>query len=116
MAQSHDCVKREIWLHAIMTTERKPQTQDKFILRLPDGMRDRIKVAAENNNRSMNAEIVARLEASFGVKTYGSPLDVIEDQLINRAEQEVLARVEQKMKERGIWPDDKLVDQGDRER
>ncbi|QRZ15959.1 Arc family DNA-binding protein [Paracoccus methylovorus] len=35
---------------------------DKFMLRLPDGMRDRIKAAAERNNRSMNAEIVMALE------------------------------------------------------
>lgn len=45
--------------------ERKPQDQDKFIVRLPDGMRDRIKAAADANNRSMNAEIVARLSDSF---------------------------------------------------
>lgn len=38
---------------------------DKFLLRLPDGMRDRLKAEAEANKRSMNAEIVARLEASF---------------------------------------------------
>lgn len=38
---------------------------DKFMLRLPDGMRDRIRDAAEANSRSMNAEIVARLEASL---------------------------------------------------
>lgn len=38
---------------------------DRFIVRLPDGMRDRIKDAAAANNRSMNAEIVARLEESF---------------------------------------------------
>lgn len=38
---------------------------DKFQLRLPDGMRDRIKIAAEVNGRSMNAEIVNRLELSF---------------------------------------------------
>lgn len=38
---------------------------DKFMLRLPDGMRERIKAEAEANNRSMNAEIVARLEGSF---------------------------------------------------
>lgn len=37
------------------------QPQDKYVLRLPDGMRDRIKAAAELNGRSMNAEIVARL-------------------------------------------------------
>lgn len=35
------------------------------MLRLPDGMRDRLKAAAADNNRSMNAEIIARLEASF---------------------------------------------------
>lgn len=38
---------------------------DKYIVRLPDGMRDRIADAAKANNRSMNAEIVARLERSF---------------------------------------------------
>lgn len=35
------------------------------MLRLPDGMRDRLKAAAAENNRSMNAEIVARLEETF---------------------------------------------------
>lgn len=39
------------------------QQQDRFIVRLPDGMRDQIKAAAENNGRSMNAEIVSRLVA-----------------------------------------------------
>ncbi|WP_103171609.1 Arc family DNA-binding protein [Paracoccus sp. SY] len=38
---------------------------DKFIVRLPDGMRDRIKAAAEANNRSMNAEIIATLESAY---------------------------------------------------
>lgn len=38
---------------------------DKFMLRLPDGMRDRIKAAADGNNRSMNAEIVATLEDKY---------------------------------------------------
>lgn len=40
---------------------------DQVALRLPDGMRDRIKAEAEANNRSMNAEIVARLEASASI-------------------------------------------------
>lgn len=38
---------------------------DQFPLRLPDGMRDRIKAAAEANNRSMNAEILATLEEAY---------------------------------------------------
>lgn len=38
---------------------------DKFMLRLPDGMREQIKAVAAENKRSMNAEIVARLEKSL---------------------------------------------------
>lgn len=38
---------------------------DKYIVRFPEGMRDRIAEAAKSNNRSMNAEIVARLERSL---------------------------------------------------
>lgn len=66
-----------IWLIAIvysygslpydcrMASDRSPQTADKYILRFPDGMRDRIAEEAKKNNRSMNAEIVARIQASF---------------------------------------------------
>lgn len=38
---------------------------DQFPLRLPDGMRDRIKAAADAAGRSMNAEIVATLEEKY---------------------------------------------------
>lgn len=38
--------------------------QDQYVLRLPDGMRDEIKKAAEANGRSMNAEIISRIEAA----------------------------------------------------
>jgi len=38
---------------------------DKFVLRLPEGMRDSISTSARNNNRTMNAEIISRLEASL---------------------------------------------------
>lgn len=41
------------------------EIQDRFIIRLPDGMRDFIAEEAKKNNRSMNAEIVSRLQASF---------------------------------------------------
>ena len=43
---------------------------DKYIVRLPEGMRERIKAAAEANNRTMNAEIVARLQASFNKPSF----------------------------------------------
>lgn len=47
---------------------KKPYPSDKldqYIVRFPDGMRDRLKEAAAENKRSLNAEIIARLEASF---------------------------------------------------
>lgn len=48
-----------------MPEDRKPQSANKYIVRFPDGMRDQIAEAAKANNRTMNAEIVARLEKSF---------------------------------------------------
>ncbi len=47
---------------------RKPypsEEQDRFMVRLPDGMRELVSQAATKNKRTMNAEIVARLERSF---------------------------------------------------
>lgn len=38
---------------------------DKFMLRFPDGMRDQVAEAAKAAGRSMNAEIVARLQSTF---------------------------------------------------
>lgn len=35
---------------------------DKFMLRLPEGMRERVKASAEANNRSMNSEVVQAIE------------------------------------------------------
>lgn len=46
-----------------------PQTtrySDKFLVRLPEGMRDRLADAARENGRTMTAEITHRLRASFG--------------------------------------------------
>lgn len=49
-----------------MSKELPPsRTAEQFVVRFPDGMRDKIAEAAKANNRSMNAEIVARLQASF---------------------------------------------------
>ncbi|MBZ9919116.1 Arc family DNA-binding protein [Mesorhizobium sp. BR1-1-12] len=51
-------------------TKESPQPEDKYVLRMPDGLRDRIKAAAELNKRSMNAEMVATLE-----EKYPAPVD-----------------------------------------
>ncbi|PDS79166.1 Arc family DNA-binding protein [Rhizobium sp. L43] len=48
-----------------MAESRPGRGADQFILRFPDGMRDRIRAAAEVSGRSMNSEIVQRLASSF---------------------------------------------------
>lgn len=40
---------------------------DKYIVRMPAGMREQLALAAKQNNRSMNAEIVLRLQRSLDV-------------------------------------------------
>lgn len=47
--------------------------EEKSLLRLPPGMRDSIAAAAKANKRSMNSELIYRLEASFAV-----PPDIVE--------------------------------------
>lgn len=47
------------------------QLQDKFNLRFPDGMRDVIADRAKQNGRSMNSEIIARLNATISYDDYG---------------------------------------------
>ena len=49
----------------------KREDLGQIVIRPPAGMRERIKAAAEANNRSMNAEIVATLE-----EKYPAPPDV----------------------------------------
>ena len=41
------------------------QPQDKYMMRFPDGMRDKLKQLAADNGRSLNAEIVHRLTSSM---------------------------------------------------
>ncbi|RON67166.1 Arc family DNA-binding protein [Pseudomonas fluorescens] len=41
------------------------QVLDKFLLRLPDGLRLKLKLAAATNKRSLNSEIVARMERAL---------------------------------------------------
>lgn len=41
------------------------RSADKFVVRLPEGMRERIAEVARNYHRSMNSEIISRLENSL---------------------------------------------------
>lgn len=69
-----------------MVQDSPSRKMDQFIVRLPDGMRDRIKAAAEANNRSMNAEVVASLEKEYpapikstaDAKTFFEMMEMIE--------------------------------------
>lgn len=66
----------------IRRMEKKPPQQspsrdsDKYIVRFPDGMRARIAELAKANGRSMNSEIVARLQASMegGIEDMLTPM------------------------------------------
>jgi hypothetical protein len=49
-------------------SERSPQLADKYVVRLPDGMRDKITELAKANNRSMNAEIVLMLQQAMDAR------------------------------------------------
>ncbi|MHB0818511.1 Arc family DNA-binding protein [Stutzerimonas stutzeri] len=54
------------------------RSQDKFVIRLPDGMRARIAEVAKEQKRSMNMEIICRLESSMEVDpdNQGSEIDI----------------------------------------
>lgn len=72
-------------LGSMKTPEKQPASEaDKFIVRLPEGMRDRIAEAAKVNQRSMNAEIVARLQFSFEASGGPPDLDAFADQLAEK--------------------------------
>lgn len=100
MANSRYCVKPEMmafslhlwvsrfWVGLMGRTPLQPQ--DKYVLRLPDGMRDKLKAAAANAKRSMNAEIVARLELSFEAEP-GETIAAIRERIFNTANPSGLA-------------------------
>jgi hypothetical protein len=64
---------------------------DGFMLRLPDGLRDRVKSRADTNGRSMNSEIVHCIEASFEPSRVLAP--IITDALHQYVEAEVSKRL-----------------------
>ncbi|MCD1645280.1 Arc family DNA-binding protein [Aurantimonas coralicida] len=69
-----------------MAKRKLAREQDKFMLRLPDGMRQRLAEIATANERSMNAEIIDRLRQSSDLTAEDERLARIEaklDQLLN---------------------------------
>lgn len=72
----------------------------KFVVRLTNRMRDQIAVAAKHYRRSMNSEIIARLEYSFGAL----PSNAIEEavQPAFHPQVEILFRNQLSEREKGL--------------
>lgn len=73
------------------------RTADKFVVRLPNGMRDRIAEVARTQHRSMNSEIIARLEHSLendGLQLHADNLR-LDSPEISQYERELLMRFRQ---------------------
>lgn len=85
------------------------RTADQFVVRFPEGMRDRIADEAKANGRSMNAEIIARLDRSLAgseIGFKGDPLDqlarmsfflsmIVSDKLDGKTKEEIAALAKQ---------------------
>jgi len=69
---------------------------DQFNVRFTEGLRDQIKEAAKASGRSMNAEIVQRLEASFEPSRQLAPAlaDALESYIASEVSRRIKAIVE----------------------
>lgn len=65
---------------------RNSREQDKFVLRMPDGLRPEISDAASINDRSMNSEIIFRLNRTIELETQIADKDKIIRNLLNLIE------------------------------
>ncbi len=55
-----------------------PQTDPQYKLRIPPELKKQIENAAKDSNRSMNAEIVLRLQQSFLNDSSVTPLEIMQ--------------------------------------
>lgn len=68
-----------------MVQDSPSRKLDQYIVRFPDGMRDRIKDAAAQNGRSMNAEIIHRLQITLEMDAYEPGPNVhADEQMLSR--------------------------------
>lgn len=58
--------------------------QDKFVVRLPDGLRPEIAAVARLNHRSMNGEIINRLQRSLVLEQVQDKQNELIAQLLKR--------------------------------
>ncbi len=70
------------------------RTADKFVVRLPPGMRKLISEVARSYHRSMNSEIISRLENSLKVDpTFGEPEAVMSGVLSDHDDDRILTEL-----------------------
>jgi hypothetical protein len=55
-------ISSEITKNEEMQETKSPALVEKFVIRLPNGLRDQIRLLSEQNRRSMNSEILLVLE------------------------------------------------------
>lgn len=73
--------------------ERVPQLADKYVLRMPDGMRDKITEIARANGRSMNAEMVLMLQQAMDARSIGAAPSLDVDALAESIATRVAAKL-----------------------
>lgn len=74
-----------------MAQDTPSRKLDQYIVRFPDGMRDLLKAEAAKNNRSLNAEIVDRLEFTVST-TFAKVIGDLERAEVKLSEQDKIER------------------------
>lgn len=64
------------------SNKRTPALVEKFVIRLPNGLREQIKALSEQNRRSMNSEIIMVLEKHIQQFTQEEMRDFSTEELI----------------------------------
>ena len=74
------------------------QTDPQFKLRMPQSLKDDLEAAVESSGRTLNAEIIWRLEQSFAVVEAGMTDEAVGKAMIDRM-QEIMGSVIEDMRE-----------------
>ena len=84
-------------------TDYSSRNADKFVVRLPKGMRTRISEVAKRYHRSMNSEIVSRLEDSLRTEVTPQvdlPEEIILEDIDSELENQLITRIKELNKDK----------------
>jgi predicted DNA-binding protein len=70
------------------SNKRTPALVEKFVIRLPNGLREQIKALSEQNRRSMNSEIIMVLEKHIRQFTQEDIRDFSTEELLQEVRKE----------------------------